>query len=200
MKIELKDNTANICYYGKIGFFGIVSGNNEISLVSECREIFGNYWATRGYSERIVFKTPKNFNLDLAIKFWQNIFDKLGKESNFEIHTCNFNDVYVIDVPIFWRRNDTVAGFFSLFLRSSFMYFDGVNFDDTFDKYHLANKIKIAIYYFLNGYVETTYPCINLDSTSSSYGLVDFFATKSRKEVSKLLIKKPNIQEIFNFT
>lgn len=188
-KVTIQDGNGYLGYKSDNGYFfplEVKFGQYHVTNIFDCRESFGDYFgnATEYFGWR-----SNNLNLAKMNEFWDKITSFLGEHTRPKFFQAQLENLILVQVPEFWRANDTRQGFFTLFLRCSAVYYQG-DFEKALSNYHLSNNIQFAVKHFLAGYTTPTFGSLGYVSGRGK-GIVAQFSDKhvSQNEVEKMLIK-----------
>jgi hypothetical protein len=176
----LKIKCTDFSYNPFDGYFFVYPKSHNVNVVETCRELF-SWNCFKGNSQFIGF-----FHRSLTAEKMDKFFDYINKrlnlspENQITFYNTDINGAVILELPNFWRENNTKRGILTLFMRACIY---GDNFLESIQRYTLMNKIKPTIEHFLDGNTKTTY------QTLKRGGVVDNFRNLSREDIKKRLIK-----------
>ena len=184
MKYTFTD-PSGVAKYNDIGGFFWVIVNNQIRYSEGCREStekkMTNFMANNEKIQ-LAFKMPVPINMENLKVFWQPIFKKLGKESVLIFHTCNYDNVIVVNARKFWMQNFVARNILTMLMRASVCY---KSFIEASDNYYILKETLTAFKYFLEGNTQT-----DINPIHHTHGFYYYFKLKDQAYIQQHL-KKP---------
>jgi hypothetical protein len=177
-------------YDASPGSFFIMQARDEIhkthSSVYTCREQVAS--GTSSDSKHLGFKIAKA-NIERVNQFFLDIRERLDRPLVPTFYkTSNNPNFYVVYIPPFWRKTACHRGFFTMFLRCAFLYYDGKKgksdnaLDNALYQYNYCLNIKGAIEAFFEGFTVPTFTDAELGN-----GVVSKFSNLSKADAKRLL-------------
>jgi hypothetical protein len=172
------------------GYFYFIDDDCDALKFFSCRDEIQTYWNENLSNVKYIGFTQPEINLNLLkiCEFWEFIASKLGEEARIEIMNCsNYNNLIVIQVPQFWSENETVRSLFTLLLRTSVVYYR-TTFEKAIKDYDLANSVRHAIYWFLDGHTKPT-GSFSIRHPNGYDGFVWKYYDLAKEELGEKLVK-----------
>jgi hypothetical protein len=152
-KITDKNNRLGYADSKGLGFFTVFNTDGDITYVCTCRDQF--LASTSEKTDVAGFHFP-NINIQSLNNFIEEIEEKLKLEEKMIFHTSTIKDLIVFEIPSFWRNHICNRSLLSLFIRAGVVYYNST-FENAITAYPLANSVKPAIDFFLEGNIFPTF-------------------------------------------
>lgn len=168
--IKLGRNALDDVYSESDGLFYTLSSRKHFLNEECCRELFHYCWRSQEY---IAFSTESTKSADRFNQFIDFVENRLKlKERTLVYKIPERLSVFIIKVPLFWRKCAYKRQIYTLFLRCGALYNTrNINnlrsFKRVLQKYHLTRAITIPLMYFMSGHVNFR--------SRIYYGIVDTF-------------------------
>lgn len=179
---KITDTNGRVGYLNPnaVGFLVTFDGNGNISVIYTCRDQF--LAGTTEKTDVAGFLSP-GVDIQVLNNFFEEIETKLNLSEKVIFHASTIPNLIVVEIPNFWREHIARRSLFSLFLRAGAIYYK-TSFENAIESYPLANSIKPAIDFFLDGNI---FPTFTKWKPNGNGFVTEFSGITSKEELNKKL-------------
>lgn len=147
-KVSKNTDSKNcLAYACKEGMFTAFDDNGNISYGYSCREQFA---AVFHEGTKAIGFYYAGMDIKAINHFFEEFVDARLEINSVILHLSTINNLLVIEVDEFWRKDFIRRSLFTLLLRCA-VVFNRNTLNESLDAYYLAKDVKEAVNHFLDG-------------------------------------------------